>query len=67
MRLSMRSPMSWRDVSPHPKTSKLKDLALFDIEFLFLKTRAKSVGEVITVEVADPEDRRSQGGYRNQH
>lgn len=39
-----------------PQDFKVKDLALFDIEFLFLKTRAKSVGEVITVEVADPED-----------
>ena len=28
--------------------SKVEDLALFDIEFLFLRTRAKSVGEKLT-------------------
>lgn len=35
---------------------KVDDLALFDIEFLFLKTRAKSVGEKLTVKVTDPDD-----------
>ena len=34
----------------------IKDLALFDIEYLFLKTRAKSVGEKLTVNITDPED-----------
>ena len=32
------------------------DLALFDIEFLFLRTRAKSVGEKLQVQVTDPND-----------
>ena len=35
---------------------KVKDLALFDIELLFLKTRAKSVGEKLEVKVTDPND-----------
>ena len=39
-----------------PQDFKVKDLALFDIEFLFLKARSKSVGEVIEVKVPDPED-----------
>lgn len=34
----------------------VKDLALFDIEFLFLRTRAKSVGEKLAVKVTDPND-----------
>ena len=32
------------------------DLALFDIEFLFLRARAKSIGEKIDLRVTDPSD-----------
>ena len=39
-----------------PQDFKVSDLALFDIEYLFLKARAKSVGEVIEVIVTDPSD-----------
>jgi hypothetical protein len=39
-----------------PSDIDIKNLALFDIEYLFLKTRAKSIGEVITVSVIDPDD-----------
>ncbi len=39
-----------------PSDLKVEDLALFDIEYLFLKTRAKSIGEKIEVNVNDPED-----------
>ena len=35
---------------------KVEELALFDIEFLFLRTRAKSVGEKLQVMVTDPND-----------
>jgi len=35
---------------------KVSDLALFDIEYLFLKARAKSVGEKLEVRVTDPGD-----------
>ena len=35
---------------------KVADLALFDIEYLFLKCRAKSVGEQLQVNVTDPGD-----------
>ena len=35
---------------------KIEDLALFDIEYLFLRTRAKSVGETLKVIVTDPND-----------
>ena len=34
----------------------IESLALFDIEYLFLKTRAKSAGEKVTVMVTDPDD-----------
>ena len=34
----------------------ISELALFDIEFLFLRTRAKSIGEKLTVRVTDPDD-----------
>ena len=34
----------------------VEDLALFDIEYLFLKARAKSVGEKINLRVTDPND-----------
>ena len=36
---------------------KVSDLALFDIEYLFLKARAKSVGEKLEVNVTDPGDK----------
>ena len=39
-----------------PVDFKVDDLALFDIEYLFLKTRSKSAGEKITVNVTDPDD-----------
>lgn len=39
-----------------PADFKVADLALFDIEYLFLKTRSKSAGEKITVSVTDPDD-----------
>lgn len=39
-----------------PADFKVKDLALFDIEFLFLKARSKSAGEKISVRVTDPDD-----------
>lgn len=35
---------------------KVSELALFDIELLFLKARAKSVGEKLEVNVTDPND-----------
>ena len=35
---------------------KVAELALFDIELLFLKARAKSVGESLEVNVTDPDD-----------
>ena len=39
-----------------PAELKVEELALFDIEYLFLKARAKSAGEKITVSVTDPAD-----------
>lgn len=39
-----------------PSDFSVDDLALFDIEYLFLKCRAKSVGETVKVRVTDPED-----------
>lgn len=39
-----------------PADFKVEDLALFDVEFLFLKARAKSAGEKISVRVTDPDD-----------
>ena len=39
-----------------PSDIKVEELAIFDIEFLFLKARAKSVGEYINVRVTDPSD-----------
>ena len=32
------------------------DLALFDVEYLFLRCRAKSIGESISVKITDPSD-----------
>ena len=39
-----------------PSDLKIEELALFDIEYLFLKARAKSVGESINLNVTDPDD-----------
>ncbi len=39
-----------------PADLKVEELALFDIEYLFLKARAKSAGEKITINVTDPND-----------
>lgn len=39
-----------------PADFKVEDLAIFDIEYLFLKARAKSAGETIKVIIRDPED-----------
>ena len=39
-----------------PADFKVEELALFDIEFLFLKARSKSAGEKITINVTDPDD-----------
>ncbi len=39
-----------------PADVKINELALFDIEYLFLKTRAKSAGETIEIRVSDPDD-----------
>ena len=39
-----------------PSDLKVEELALFDIEYLFLKARAKSVGESINLNVTDPDD-----------
>lgn len=39
-----------------PSDLKIEELPLFDIEFLFLKTRAKSAGETIKVNITDPDD-----------
>ena len=39
-----------------PADFKVGDLALFDIEYLFLKARSKSAGEKIKLNVTDPSD-----------
>jgi len=39
-----------------PSDIKVEELALFDIEYLFLKARAKSVGEKVEVNITDPND-----------
>ena len=39
-----------------PSDLKIESLALFDIEYLFLKARAKSIGEKVEVNVTDPND-----------
>ena len=39
-----------------PADFKVEELAIFDIEYLFLRTRAKSAGETLSVKVTDPED-----------
>lgn len=40
-----------------PAEFKVEDLALFDVEYLFLKARSKSAGEKIKVRVTDPDDK----------
>jgi len=45
-----------RNCITHPSDVKVEDLALFDIEFLFLKARSKSAGETIKLRVQDPND-----------
>ena len=39
-----------------PADFKVRDLALFDIEYLFLKARAKSIGEKVELRITDPND-----------
>jgi len=39
-----------------PADFKVSELALFDVEYLFLKARSKSAGEKITINVTDPQD-----------
>ena len=39
-----------------PSDLRVEDLAIFDIEYLFLKARSKSVGEYINIRVTDPND-----------
>ena len=39
-----------------PADFKVENLALFDIEFLFLRARSKSAGEKIKLKVTDPND-----------
>lgn len=39
-----------------PSDFSVSELALFDIEYLFLKARAKSVGEKIELRITDPSD-----------
>ena len=39
-----------------PADFKVAELALFDVEYLFLKARSKSAGEKITIAVTDPAD-----------
>ena len=39
-----------------PSDFAITELALFDIEYLFLKCRAKSVGETVKIRVSDPTD-----------
>jgi len=39
-----------------PSEFNVNELALFDIEYLFLKTRTKSVGEKLSLIITDPDD-----------
>ena len=39
-----------------PSDINVEEMALFDIEYLFLKARSKSVGEYINIRVTDPND-----------
>jgi hypothetical protein len=45
-----------RNCITSPADLDIESLALFDIEYLFLKCRAKSIGEKITVRATDPDD-----------
>ena len=45
-----------RNCITSPSDLRIDQLALFDIEYLFLKTRAKSAGEKIDIRVTDPND-----------
>jgi hypothetical protein len=42
------------------KTVKVSELSTFDIEYLFLNVRAKSVGETVEVNVTCPDDGETQ-------
>ena len=46
-----------------PADIKINELALFDIEYLFLKTRAKSAGEKIDLKITDPNDETFTADY----
>ncbi len=39
-----------------PSGINVRDLALFDIEYLFLKARSKSIGETVNLDITDPND-----------
>ena len=43
------------------KDIKVESLATFDIEYLFLNVRAKSVGETVDVNITCPDDNETQG------
>ena len=45
-----------RNCITQPADFKIEELAIFDIEYLFLKARAKSAGETIKVVIRDPND-----------
>ena len=45
-----------RSCISQPTDLKVEDLAIFDIEYLFLKARSKSAGETIKVVIRDPAD-----------
>ena len=45
-----------RSCISQPTDLKVEDLAIFDIEYLFLKARSKSAGETIKVVIRDPDD-----------
>lgn len=53
-----------RNCISYPADIKIEELALFDIEYLFLKARAKSAGEKIKLKVTDPND---ENGYTVDH
>ena len=42
------------------EVSKINELSTFDIEYLFLNIRAKSVGETVEVNVTCPDDGETQ-------
>lgn len=39
---------------------KIEDLAVFDVEYIFLNTRARSIGEVIELKLTCPDDNETQ-------